>query len=228
MFRSGYLTVAHLGGIPIRLHWSIPVAALVFGRFRFVPGFWIGFFCVVLLHELGHAYLVRRYRLNVEAVEIHGLGGVCRYSGYPSPIERSIIAWGGVLAQAMLLVATYVFLWTAGAPTSSFGADLVHAFTMGNLIIAGINLLPIPPLDGAEAWKLFGLLRAGRRQRHKDARRRRVAAARRAARDLDAGRDLEGDVDVIDLDEVNESVREALQNAAKEAARGRHRRENQG
>ena len=39
----------------MRVHWTLPVGALVFGQGRFVPGFWLGFFLLVLVHELGHA-----------------------------------------------------------------------------------------------------------------------------------------------------------------------------
>ena len=28
-------------GIPLRVHWSAPLAALFFGRFEFVPVFWL-------------------------------------------------------------------------------------------------------------------------------------------------------------------------------------------
>jgi Zn-dependent protease len=208
MFRTGYLTVARLRGVPIRLHWSIPVGAFVFGRFAFVPGFWLGFFLLVLLHELGHAVLVQRYRLHVEAVEVHGLGGVCRYSGYPSPLERSVIAWGGVLAQALLLGATLAIVWLLGAPASSFGRELVSAFTMTNLLLIGINLIPVPPLDGAEAWKVFSHLRDRRQKRLRKNRPKKTAPE-------------------VDASEVTESVREALQSAAKDAVRRRKRRENQ-
>ena len=208
MFRTGYLTVARVRGIPIRLHWSIPIGAFVFGRFAFVPGFWLGFFLLVLLHELGHAVLVQRYRLHVEAVEVHGLGGVCRYSGYPSPIERSVIAWGGVLAQALLFGATLATVWLLGSPTSAFGHELVSAFTMTNLVLIGINLIPVPPLDGAEAWRVFSYLRARRQKRLRSERPKKA-------------------VPEVDVSEVSESVREALRSAAKDAARRRKRRENQ-
>jgi Zn-dependent protease len=210
MFRTGYLTVARLRGIPIRLHWSIPVGAFVFGRFQIVPGFWLGFFLLILIHELGHAALVRRYRLSVEAVDVHGLGGLCRYSGYPSDLERAVIAWGGVLAQAALLGVTWATLWLLGPPTTAFGADLVYAFTTGNLIIGALNLLPVPPLDGAEAWKVFGLWRARRKRWRKKPTKQRKEP-----------------VPVVDVEEVSESVQDALRRAAREAARRRKRPENQ-
>ena len=167
--RGGYLTLGRWRGAPVRAHWTLPVCALVFGEGRFVPGYCFGFFLLVLVHELGHAMLVRRYRQRVVSIDIHGLGGACRWSGDPTAIERARIAWGGVLAQAVALAAAHVALALFGPPETAFAAQLAAAFTTTNLWMIGINLIPVPPLDGAEAWKLPGPARpavgdrAGRR-----------------------------------------------------------------
>ena len=92
--RGGYLAIGRWRGAPLRLHWTLPVGALLFGQGRFVPGFWLGFFLLVFVHELGHAVLVRRYGHGVVSIDIHALGGVCRWSGEPTAIDRSRIAWG--------------------------------------------------------------------------------------------------------------------------------------
>jgi hypothetical protein len=72
---GGYLTLGRWRTAPERVHWTLPVGALVFGQGRFVPGFWLGFLLLVLIHELGHAVLVRRYRHRVVSIDIHALGG---------------------------------------------------------------------------------------------------------------------------------------------------------
>jgi len=156
--RGGYLTLGRWRGAPVRAHWTLPVGAFVFGQGRFVPGFWLGFFLLVLIHELGHAMLVRRYRQQVVSIDIHALGGVCRWTGDPTAIMRARIAWGGVLAQAVALVAAHVALALAGPPASALAGHLVAAFTTTNVWMIAINLIPVAPLDGAEAWKLPGLL----------------------------------------------------------------------
>ena len=46
----GWLTIGHYGEAPIRLHWSLPIGAVVLSRFQFVPGYWLGF--VLLAHLL--------------------------------------------------------------------------------------------------------------------------------------------------------------------------------
>src|SRR5579859_2714533 len=96
--RSGYATVAYLGRSPLRLHWTLPIGALVVSGGHFAPYTWAAFAFLILVHELGHAFLVRRYRHAVVSIDLHGLGGHCRWSGYASEVEKSKIAWGGVLA----------------------------------------------------------------------------------------------------------------------------------
>ena len=154
----------------MRLHWTLPLGALVFGRGRFDPGFWVGFILVVLIHEIGHAAMVRRFRCRVLAIDVHALGGVCRWQGEPTAIERALIAWGGVTAQAALYVVTLAAIGVLGDPPTAFAFQLATAYTSTNLYLIAINLLPVPPLDGAEAWKLVPLL--ARRLRFRAPRRR--------------------------------------------------------
>ena len=158
MFHSGYYTIARFKGAPIRLHWTIPLGALVFGRFEIVPGFWLGFFLLVLIHEIGHAIVVRACGMRVNGIDIHGLGGQCRFDGLASSLKIALIAWGGVWAQIVLFAATTIAVLLIGEPKGTFALQMLHAFRETNLFMMAFNLLPIPPLDGAQAWPLFKIL----------------------------------------------------------------------
>jgi len=161
MLERGYLTVGRLRGIPIRLHWTIPLGALLFSGFTFAPAFWIGFFLLVLIHELGHATVVRAYGHQVLKVDVTGFGGLCHWFGSASRMERGAIAWGGVLAQLGLYVATLLVLLLTGGAHARWSLELASVWTGTNLWIIGLNLLPFPPLDGAEAWRFVGDLFRG-------------------------------------------------------------------
>jgi Zn-dependent protease len=154
MLRDGYLTIGRYRGIPLRVHVMTPLGALVFSAFRFEPGTWLAYFLLILLHEIGHALLVMRYRLGVLSVDIQAFGGSCRWSGPATDKQRSVIAWGGVLAQAAVWLLTFGVVAFAGPPRSLFWRDFVYVFTTTNLWLIALNLLPFAPLDGGEAWKI--------------------------------------------------------------------------
>jgi len=162
MFHSGYLTLARIRGTPIRVHWTTPIGAFVLTGLSFVPGAWLGFALLVLAHEAGHALLVRAFRYRVASIDVHGVGGECRYWGEPTETQRAVIAWGGVLAQLVVLFTTPLWASHLSPETTPFVAQLVSAFTGTNVLLIAFNLLPVRPLDGAEAWELFRPSRIGR------------------------------------------------------------------
>lgn len=166
LWSRGHLTVLRIRGAPVRFHWTTPLCAFLAGRFEFVPALWAGYLLLVLLHELGHALVVFWRGLDVESIEVHGLGGLCRWSGDASAYTRALIAWGGVWAQLCVLVLSYAAAWIWGPFAGESGRQFFHVFTSVNLWLMALNLVPVPPLDGAEAWKLFPMLLA-RFRRHK-------------------------------------------------------------
>jgi Zn-dependent protease len=160
MLFDGYFRVGRLAGVDLRLHWSVPVGALVFGSLRFEPVLWLAFLALILLHDLGHALLVRAVGFRITGVDVTGFGGQCRWRGKADALEHAIIAWGGLLVQSLLLVATLLVTAVFGRATGHAASLVEHAFIEINLWIFAINLLPFAPLDGARAWGLFSELRA--------------------------------------------------------------------
>ncbi len=156
----GWLTLGSFKGAPIRLHWSIVLGALLWSRFAFRPVMWLSFVALILVHELGHALLVLRYRLGLSEIAVHGAGGYCRHERAGSRFEESAIAWGGVLAQLLLLIGTQAALLVLGPPATSAAAEAAYVLIDANLWLIVINLIPIEPLDGAKAWPLLGMLRS--------------------------------------------------------------------
>jgi stage IV sporulation protein FB len=203
VLERGFLTIARFGGAPIRLHWSVPIAALVFTRFEFAPGAWLGILLLILFHEMGHAVLVKARGARPTSIDLTGFGGLCRFIGSPTPLSVAIIAWGGVLAQALVGITTFAVVTLIGMPHNEYAYQLVASFLWPNVLMMAFNLIPIRPLDGAEAWKLPGMLwrsRKKKKPKHKPVSR----------------------PGVIDEDEVRETVREALERAARESREGRN------
>jgi hypothetical protein len=189
MFDTGYYTLGRVRGAPINIHWSAPLGAIAFTGFSLSPGLWVGFFLLVILHELGHAALVWRFGYRVVAVRVHAFGGDCQWAGDPTRAEVSVVAWGGVLAEAALWVVATALVMVLGLPESPVLWALAVTFTSVNARMILFNLIPIPPLDGYHAWQLFPMLwearkeqRAYQRERRERQEARRREVARQKAR----------------------------------------------
>lgn len=157
-FRGGYLTVLVANGTEVRAHWSLPLPFLILltGRDG-AQGVCIGLALVIVCHELGHAFLARRFGLPVLSLDFHALGGACRYVDAGTPLQTALIAWGGVMAQAMLLAAAVLFDLLFPEKGERAHAALM-VLVLLNGVIALANLVPYPPLDGARAWHAVTLL----------------------------------------------------------------------
>lgn len=151
-------TLFHLGRAPVRLHWSVLLGLFVFSSFRFDPVGWLGVLGLILAHEAGHALVVKWPGARATAIELTGFGGLCRWEGEVSPLGRAAIAWGGVWAQLVVLAVAWAVQSFGGPVTSPVAWRLLAIGTVSNAWMIALNLLPIPPLDGAEAWRLPLLL----------------------------------------------------------------------
>jgi Zn-dependent protease len=154
MFGRGFTTLFTLWDIPVRAHFTILLGFLFISGLRFAPGAWLAYFLIVVIHELGHAFFARRYRLHVYRIDIHGLGGYCMHEATSSALQTSVIAWGGVVGQSILLAGALLYLQVASWPDSPTARELVDALIGWNLVVIALNLLPIRGLDGREAWRL--------------------------------------------------------------------------
>ena len=161
---GGYTTLFKIRGMPVRLHWSFLAGMLVFGGLRFAPGIWLGYFILIAAHELGHGFLAQRFGCRIRSLDVHGFGGLCSYSGRPTELQGSVIAWGGVLAQLLIFLGTQLLLRSLGPPTTGFWIDAAYVFTRVNLLIAALNLIPLSGFDGARAWRLPALWWRSRQQ----------------------------------------------------------------
>lgn len=185
---SGYLRVASVRGAPVLFHWTIPVALFALGRFQLRPGLWVAGTLLILAHELGHAALVWRYGGRVLALKVMPIGGLCEYRGAMTETQVSKIAWGGVLVQAAVWVVAAVAVALAGHPSRPWSSDVVWTLTEANLWVIALNLFPLAPLDGAEAWKLPTRWMQSVMQRAENEKVRRQLAAQRAKQRAEAER----------------------------------------
>ena len=171
-FEHGALGVARLGRVTFRLHWTLPVSLFVFSGCTFDWLRWAGLLAVMLGHTLGHLAMVKAAGARATAFTLGGLGGRCEWDGQVNAIARATIAWGGVWAQLLLLIAG-LCLSQLQAPMSALQLAMLNVVVSRNAVLVAANLVPLAPFDGGEAWVLPLLL--GRRLRDRLARRPRIA-----------------------------------------------------
>ena len=168
-------------GVPIKVHASTLLGLYVFSGFRFDPVWWLCTLALVLLHELGHAVVVRLAGGRATEVMLTGFGGHCAWQGDVSALGRAAIACGGVGAQLLLLFAALALDGLGLVPVDRISQTVLWATTTSNAWLIALNLLPISPLDGAEAWAFPYLL--GQRARRGVTRGARLPTAGKGARE---------------------------------------------
>lgn len=185
---QGLWQLARWKGVPILLHWSVLLGLVWFGfRYqRLVPTLltFFGFFALLLVHELGHAIAARSRNVHVFGIRLYLLHGLCSHARPHRERDDVFIAWGGVLAQGVVLVLALLVkpILTMVFPTAELVlAPLFRVLITGNALMIAINLLPVAPLDGHKAWRVLRPLRStlSSRLRHAITSLRRVPNARK-------------------------------------------------
>lgn len=108
-----------------------------------------------VLHELGHIAVYRILFRRWPVIEVTLTGFCMRIrGGGMSAGRRLVLAAAGPAANGLLAAATVLALSRRATIRGS-------AFLSANLLTGGFNLLPIPPLDGAQmVWSVAELWKA--------------------------------------------------------------------
>ena len=100
-----------------------------------------GFACV-LLHELGHALMARRFGIGTENITLYPIGGVARLTRMPkAPGVELMIALAGPAVNVAILAG---LLAVFGLPANGI---IVYLMAV-NFMLAAFNLIPAFPMDG--------------------------------------------------------------------------------
>ncbi len=140
--------------LPVATYWLMGVGAA------------LGLFASVVLHELAHALVARRFKLGIRGITLFIFGGVAEMdSEPPSPEAEFLVAVAGPAASVVVAggcLALGAAGTLAGFPQPMIGV-LVYLGWL-NLVLVGFNLVPAFPLDGGRVlrsalWKLRNDLR---------------------------------------------------------------------
>ncbi|MFI8186088.1 site-2 protease family protein [Actinacidiphila glaucinigra] len=182
---NGSVQVGHVFGVPLRMHWSVPVLVvlLAYGLGREtlparVPGLSATVYTVaaaagavllmasLLAHEVAHAATARREHLAVEDVTLWAMGGMTRMGRPGSAGAAFLVAVSGPLASLVIGGAALgAGVGVDAAAHHSVPGALLTWLGWANLLLGVFNLLPAAPLDGGRALQALLWWRTGDRDR---------------------------------------------------------------
>lgn len=168
---SASLRIAKIWGVPIGLHWSwfivfalvtFSLAASVFpSDYAGLSGaaYWtlgaltsVLFFASVLLHELGHTALARRFGVPVREINLFIFGGVAILTREsPSAKAEFWIAIAGPLVS-LALAAVFGAVWFLSGDFVYLAAP-AYWLAWINFSLAVFNMIPGFPLDGGRVFR---------------------------------------------------------------------------
>jgi Zn-dependent protease len=140
-------SLGKVGNIPLEIsHWMVFLPLLA-GNLPLLLLMGAIYFCI-LLHELGHAFIIQWFGFSVDKIELSFFGGFTKISETSTilhfarkPKKEILMALAGPSVNLLLAL---IFAGFHGMFKSWF----FYALASVNLILGLINLLPIFPLDG--------------------------------------------------------------------------------
>jgi Zn-dependent protease len=154
---TGSISLGRLAGAALRVHWSAIVVA------AFLAAAWSGdvglavatvgvvaFFASILVHELAHVVMARRFGVKTTAIELWALGGMARLDRDPDTARAE--GWIAVAGPLSSIAVGGAAIGTAFGAHALGAPDEIVKLLAGLGVINGLlglfNLLPGAPLDG--------------------------------------------------------------------------------
>lgn len=129
----------------------------------------IGLFASIIVHELSHSLVARRYGLQMKGITLFIFGGVAEMENEPQNARTELMMAAAGPVASIVIGFLFYLAYTAGRDTwSTFTVGIVAYLAWMNWILAAFNLIPAFPLDGgrilrAALWHWKGdLMRATR------------------------------------------------------------------
>ena len=151
--------VERVAGLLNEFGAGLDAAALTGGFVPWILGITaaVGLFVGVILHELGHSLVARRFGFPIESITLWLFGGIAQFDEMPENWRQELwiaiagpvvsLLLGGLSAVAFVAVASASGLLAAGA------TFVLGYLAILNVVLAIFNLLPGFPMDGGRVLR---------------------------------------------------------------------------
>ncbi|MEO0752124.1 MAG: site-2 protease family protein, partial [Pseudomonadota bacterium] len=116
----------------------------------------LGLFGSLLLHELAHSVVARRFGLPIRTITLFLFGGVAELEAEPK--SAGVEFWVAIAGPVMSLALGGAF-WTLAQIASLTGttalAETTSYLALINVVLALFNLIPAFPLDGGRMLRAY-------------------------------------------------------------------------
>jgi Zn-dependent protease len=181
-YDTGIVSLGAILGVPVYVHGSFILLAvgMSYGFWRYghlvLAAIFIAMlFLSILIHELAHAVVARRYRAIANRIDIYFLGGLVEFWGPRRTVSQDCaISLAGPLSNLALGLAAVGLLmlipeqapdaanrYISTVPPSMLERAL-YATAYVNIALCVVNLIPAFPLDGGRVVYLLVEQRWGR------------------------------------------------------------------
>ncbi len=141
----GWVAFSHIAGGAVAIYRGLALVVAVF--------------TIVVMHELGHALVARRFGIRTRDITLLPIGGVSHLERIPEkPIEELLVTAAGPAVNVVLALLLWGVLALAGVSTSPEGLGVVGGSFLTKLLwvnvtLAVFNLLPAFPMDGGRVLR---------------------------------------------------------------------------
>ncbi|WP_299667854.1 site-2 protease family protein [uncultured Polaribacter sp.] len=170
------LSLGSIAGIKINVHWTffLLIVWIVFDQMKrggntasilYNIAFILTVFVCVILHELGHALMAKRFKIKTKKITLLPIGGIASLERIPeSPKQEFLVAIAGPLVNVCIAALLFFTIPIHDILNQNFNDSYVFfsRFTLQNflfylfLVNVGLvlfNMIPAFPMDGGRVLR---------------------------------------------------------------------------